>query len=451
MRRLSTFAFVLLAFDAGCAAVANLGDPKGLGPAGDAAEDDGAAVDTGSHPDSQAPGDGGDGGDSVAGAVLQAVAIAVGSTHACAVVRDGPSSPENGTIRCWGSNASGELGSDPASVAMSAKPLEVQGRGGGPQNKASSLTLAAGYSCTITTDQYVLCWGSVPSDSSVMRAQDTPAYQPSLMDFDVSPLQAATASMGPEGGCYTQFNQSLVCWGGDLVPQAPDGGVVLDGGVFVGDAFESVSVGTAHACGIGSPSSSSTRDVECWGANEHGQSGMVFSSVVNHPHHLGLGTMGTLVQATSGGDVSCALFQNGSVYCWGADDRGQLGPAGTGADSYQPLQVPLPTAAISIAIGDAHVCALLSDTSVWCWGDNTSGQLGAGPGGPASSAAPSRVLKAPSGHYLSGIQSIAAGGGTTCALLFGDPNVWCWGANGDGQAGQAPSTSIVATATSVAW
>jgi alpha-tubulin suppressor-like RCC1 family protein len=427
---------VLALFDGGCALVASLGDPKEL------------AVSLPGGADAADISD----GDAASGAVVQAVAIAVGETHACAVVRSGPSSPDNGTIRCWGSNASGELGSDPAQVARSWRPFEVAGRGAASQSKAASLTLAAGYSCTITTDQYLLCWGDVPSGSRVSRAQAVPAYEPSQMNFDVSPLQASQASMGPEGGCCTQFDQSLVCWGGDLAAQQPDAGVHLDGGVFVGDAFDSVAVGAGHACGIGSPSSINTRDVECWGRNDSGQAGMPPSSVVDHPHRLGLGTMGTLVQVAAGGNVSCALFQSGALYCWGANDRGQLGPGASAAQSAVPVRVPLATGAIAVALGDAHACAVLGDRSVWCWGDDSSAQLGGGPGGPSLSAAPVRVLKGPSGRSLSGVQSIAAGGGTTCALVFGDPNVWCWGDNGDGQAGQSPAASpVLEVATSVAW
>ena len=97
MKRLSTFAIVLAVLDGGCGVVANLGNPKDL-----MSDDSGAPADTGVEADS-GPSDGGDS----SGHVPQAVAIAVGSTHACAVVGGGPSSLENGTIRCWGSNGNG--------------------------------------------------------------------------------------------------------------------------------------------------------------------------------------------------------------------------------------------------------------------------------------------------------------------------------------------------------
>src|SRR5579872_6074053 len=245
VKRVASLVIAIALFDAGCAAVADLGTPRpqpsmDSGAPSDAESDVDADSDAG---DSDAP--------EVSVSTVQAVAVAVGSTHACAVVKNGPSSPDNDTVRCWGSNASGELGIDPTKLMSSSRPVEVTPRIGIPANKASTLTLAAGYSCETTTDQYLLCWGSVPGGSSVARGQDSPAYEPSLMDINASPLQVTSASMGPEGGCSTLFDGSLACWGGDLVPGSPDGGIVSDAGVFFGDAFETVAVGTAHACGIG--------------------------------------------------------------------------------------------------------------------------------------------------------------------------------------------------------
>jgi alpha-tubulin suppressor-like RCC1 family protein len=225
--------------------------------------------------------------------------------------------------------------------------------------------------------------------------------------------------------------------------------VLLDGGVLVGDAFESISVGTAHACGIVGASSGAARDVECWGANLNGQAGLPSSSLVSRPNRLGLGAKGPLKNVASGGDVSCALFANGSLYCWGANERGQLGQGGAGPHSFLPLLVPLPTQAIDVSVGDLHVCALLSDRSVWCWGDDSVAQLGAGPGGPALSGTPTQVLRA-LGHPLKAVHDIAAGGKTTCVTLLGESEVSCWGANEQGQSGQPPA-SPVSYATPVAW
>jgi alpha-tubulin suppressor-like RCC1 family protein len=381
---------------------------------------------------------------------VQAQAVAVGGSHACAIVYEGPGNAANGSIRCWGGNESGELGADPDAIVYTPRPVHVADPGGTELPAAASLMLAAGYSCTVTTDQYLLCWGAVPEGSGVTREQPAPAYEPSLMDVDVRPLAGvASASMGLSGGCVTLADSSLVCWGADLAPTTitPDGGVVSlgDGGVIVGDKFDSVSVGSDHACGIAETDTAGSRDVECWGADDRGQAGLAFTSVVNRAHHLGLGAVGRLTQVASGGDNSCALFDTGEVECWGAGDSGVLGTSGPDTYVPQPVHFASTTGVpIQLAMGDAHACALLSDRTVWCWGDNSASQLGGG----ASYQAPSLVL-GPSGP-LSGVLSVAAGGKTTCAILLRDPDVWCWGANDHGQAGQ-PAGQPVPYATRVSW
>jgi len=70
---------------------------------------------------------------------------------------------------------------------------------------------------------------------------------------------------------------------------------------------------------------------------------------------------------------SCALFNGGTVQCWGDNSSGQLGN-GTVISSNTRVAVNL-TQAIAIAAGGTHACALLSGGAVQCWGDNTSGQL----------------------------------------------------------------------------
>jgi alpha-tubulin suppressor-like RCC1 family protein len=453
--------FVAGSLSAGCTLIANLGDPKELDP-GDAGEDrvtseasvgDGAgegddALDAGDAGDVIDAGD----GDAATG-TLQAAAIAVGGTHACAVVQVGPGSPLNGTIRCWGSNGSGELGQDPATVGASARPVEVVGRGLPRQTGASTLALAPGYSCTVTVDGYLLCWGGVPSADGVSPLDPLPAYEPTEMNIGAAPIHSvATASMSGPGGCVASLDRLLVCWGGPFASDIPDAGITtLDGGALLADEFDMVAVGRAHVCGILATASSSTHDVECWGANDHGQVGLPSSTTVSAPHRLGLGQLGTLKQVAAGGDNSCALFEGGALYCWGAADRGQLGSTDAGNASEVPTPITFPTQATptAVALGDAHACALLSDHSVWCWGDDTKSQLGAGDAGPAWTATPQPVMR-PSGNSLKEVQSIGAGGGTTCAISLQLNQVVCWGANDQGQAGQIPGAPVT-LATAVNW
>ena len=88
----------------------------------------------------------------------------------------------------------------------------------------------------------------------------------------------------------------------------------------------------------------------------------------------------------------CSIMDDGSLYCWGYNAYGQLGKGtdcaqGSYIDSCNgnegissPIEVNLPVGrtAEAIATGYSHTCAILDDSSLWCWGDNDQGQLGVG-------------------------------------------------------------------------
>jgi alpha-tubulin suppressor-like RCC1 family protein len=294
--RLAPTLFVVFAVFQGCSLVANLGDPKEPAPA------------------------------CVAPSIVQATSIAVGTAHVCAVVSQGPGSSENGEIRCWGSNDQGQLGHDPSQVPLSSQPVEISA-GASELTNATTLTLTSGYSCVTTSDGFLVCWGNVAEAEGVSREPATDSYDPSLMDYEASRLvNVGSASVTDSGGCCTKTDRTLLCWGSDVAPESPDGGVVgVDGGADVGSEFDKVTVGAAHACGLVASLVGSGDDVACWGQNDHGQTGLPASGIVSHPNRLGLDAKGPLRDLATGGNVSCALFVDGTLDCWDANDRGQAG------------------------------------------------------------------------------------------------------------------------------
>jgi alpha-tubulin suppressor-like RCC1 family protein len=137
-----------------------------------------------------------------------------------------------------------------------------------------------------------------------------------------------------------------------------------------------------------------------------------------------------VTQLAAGGAHTCALLSNGHVRCWGSSDKGQLGTmkSGPGTKENAPVELPSLTNATQLALGGSHSCAVLADTTMACWGDNASGQLGLGPGGSSVQASPSPVAT------LQGVKKISLGGAFTCAVRE-DGSLYCWGANDHGQLG----------------
>lgn len=117
---------------------------------------------------------------------------------------------------------------------------------------------------------------------------------------------------------------------------------------------------------------------------------------------------------------TCAILKDGSLWCWGGNNFGQLGD-GTTVDRLSPTRVMLSGPAVQVAgtggFESTHTCALLADRTVACWGQNQTGQLGDGTTDPSTVPVP--VL-------LSGVRQIATNGGGTCAVTTDDV-LFCWG------------------------
>ncbi len=136
---------------------------------------------------------------------------------------------------------------------------------------------------------------------------------------------------------------------------------------------------------------------------------------------------------------TCAVLSNGTVACWGQNINGQLGN-GTTTESKTPVLVNgVISKPVAITAGTAHTCLLASDGSVQCWGDNSAGQLGNG--------GTTQSLFAVAVPGLPGATAISAGGGFTCALIS-DGTVQCWGFNstsqlGNGGTAESPTPVVV--------
>ena len=138
------------------------------------------------------------------------------------------------------------------------------------------------------------------------------------------------------------------------------------------------------------------------------------------------------VQALAAGDAhSCALDPSGTAFCWGSNSSGQLGH-GAGANDSLPKAVSGALGFATIGAGSTHSCALLASGDAYCWGANEAGQLGDGTTTPRS--VPTAVA---GGFKFSAIEPSTA---FTCGLLL-DGTVRCWGLGADGQLGDGAQTS----------
>ncbi|MBI5510908.1 MAG: hypothetical protein HY903_19275 [Deltaproteobacteria bacterium] len=231
----------------------------------------------------------------------------------------------------------------------------------------------------------------------------------------------------------------------------------------------SIAAGKGHTCLLAADGT-----VSCWGAPQDADA---FSQTADI---LGTGAPAQFLNPTAVGDgtppdpwatpladtqsiargarhVCAVLASDGSVRCWGNNDYGQLGDGSTAIRGY-PVAVCTAGAGPSctrltgvtvVAAGDNHTCAVLETSgAVWCWGDNTYGQLGMGV--PATSAALVATPVCSTGSARTGdcapledAIDVAAGADFTCAITTGGG--FCWGNGGDGQRGDGfPGTTSAA-------
>lgn len=182
----------------------------------------------------------------------------------------------------------------------------------------------------------------------------------------------------------------------------------------------SIATGGAHTCLV-----MANGRAYCWGGNDRGQLGS--GSTTRHASPAAVGGDLRFAAVASGLSHSCAIARGGAAWCWGENDHGQLGDRSHTA-RLSPVLVADKHAFQSLQAGAAHTCGLDRGGKVWCWGSNARGQLGAGDAGAGDSAIP--VAIATDRRFA----SIALGWSFSCALDAAG-RVMCWGENASGQLG----------------
>jgi uncharacterized repeat protein (TIGR01451 family) len=342
--------------------------------------------------------------------ISNAIVVSAGGYHTCATLADG-------TLRCWGSSATGQLGN--GTTANSSTPVTVSGID-------TAVTVSAGYghTCATLADGTLQCWG----DNGSGQLGNGTTTNNSSTPVTVSGLSAAVSvSAGSGHTCAALSDGTLRCWGDNSYGQLGDGTTTSSSSTPVTVSGLSnavaVSAGGFHTCAVLADGT-----VRCWGSNGYGELG-------NGTTGFGSSTPVTVsglnnaVAVSVGINHTCAVLTDGTLRCWGYNNLGFLGN-GTTINSSTPVTVSGITNAVAVSASGSHTCAVLTDGTLQCWGSNYYGELGNG------TTANSRTPVTVSG--ISNAASVAAGGDVfsshTCATLA-DGTMRCWGLNDFGQLG----------------
>ncbi len=322
----------------------------------------------------------------------------------------------NGTVWSWGRNSSGQLGDGNAGTD-SDRPVQVAG--------VSGVVAVAGgreHSVVLKSDGTVWCWGINEYGQLGNGNEGTDSDTP----VQVSNLSEVVAVAGGYDHSVALRNDGSVwCWGRNIYGQLGDGNdpTGSDTPVQVSAISDVVAVASGSNFSVALKSDGT---VWSWGSNQYGQLGDGNMGISNDTPVQVL-VLSDISAIGSGDGHAVALKSDGTVWCWGYNNEGQLGDGNLGTDSDTPVQVSGLTDVIAVAGGIRLTAALKNDGKVWCWGNNFGGGLGDG-NSPTDSDIPVLVSS------LTDVDAIA-GGGLHSIASKSDGTVWSWGANSYGQLG----------------
>lgn len=322
--------------------------------------------------------------------------VAVGHAFSCAV-------RGNGTVWCWGDASQGALGNGQAGPgAHRSKAVQVR-RGSDGLTGVAHVAAGGAHACALRSNGSVYCWGYTGygqvGDGTLGEGMGHVRTTAVRVRRGGGYLDRVTAiAAGTNHTCALRTDRSVWCWGDASYGQLGDGSVgdghwrtkatrVRRGSGYL-TSVSGIAAGAQHTCARRSDGT-----VWCWGYARVGQvgdgtTGSSTSQVRAKPVRVLRGG-GALTGATgigAGAYLACARVQDGSAWCWGYGSSGQLGDGTTGdpvtGARLKAVRVVRATGpfigARKLAGGFSHTCALRTDATVWCWGANSSGQLGQG-------------------------------------------------------------------------
>ncbi len=306
-------------------------------------------------------------------------AVAGGTNFNCTIA--------NSLLYCWGSGANGRLGNN--STANSLVPVAVDTTGVLSGKTILQISGGFNHACAVASDNNAYCWG-LNSQGQLGDNSLTQRLVPVAVNT-AGVLAGKTIkqlSAGGEHTCAIASDDLAYCWGFNTYGQLGDNSTtrrtvpvaVNTAGVLAGKTIKSIAAYNYSTCVIASDD-----QAYCWGRNDVGRLGNNNmpnnSSVPVAVYTAGVLAGKTIKYMSEGhGSVPCVVASDDQAYCWGAGTFYQLG---NGVSGNSPVPVAVDTSGVlagktikSITSRGNSVCAIASDDQLYCWGDNSSGELG---------------------------------------------------------------------------
>jgi hypothetical protein len=369
--------------------------------------------------------------------------VVAGPGASCAIVDTNETS---GLLVCWGNN--------PAIPGISGATL-FGGAGGviaprrvpGLQN-LTKIALGSDYACAVGAKGKLFCWGA-GAQGRLGLTDEMPRAAPTALDLP----EISDVAVAPGGGaCAVSLDQTeAFCWGLRAASSSSSDFTSKPELLSLSTdelPIRALDVTNSHRCLVGNES------IYCWGFGAAGQIGnngftnvqkpsqgqVLFSGGIGGPFGL---TGATFVQVADGGAPtragSCGLAKE-RVFCWGSNSSGQLGsgqsPTTLGSRATAGEVVPALSKVVELGVGNEFAC-VISGGAVSCWGTATSGRNG-GIVQQTSPDVPFKFLKNAHDLSVGAVHSCVIGTDSSQSSVPPD-SLFCWGENGAGQLGVPPS------------
>lgn len=350
------------------------------------------------------------------------VAIGAGKTwkrvranayHICAL-------DDQSALHCWGRNQAAQISGDAPGWVTA--PTDVA-----PGTKWLDFAVGVVHSGGVTSDGRVLTWGSRIFGQLGDGAM---SMWPAIANIGAETTYTNVVAYG-ETGCALNEAGELRCWGNNESGQLGLGDNKTRSAPAKVDfeAAAKVALGRQHTCMI-----TATGKLACSGRNVQGQLGRGTNTpATTFAEILKTGKPYESLEwkeVAAGEEHNCAIATNGTLWCWGRTNEGQIGLKNPALGNLIQLELVAgqapPTDWVSVAAGQFHTCATRATGTLWCWGRNVEGQIGNG--------APAAGKTAPSSLGDDWKGPVAAGVNHTCAIKK-DGTLWCWGRNANNQIG----------------
>ncbi|WP_413559941.1 Ig-like domain-containing protein [Bdellovibrio sp. HCB209] len=417
--------------------------------------------------------------------------VSTGYNYSCGI--------KSGQVYCWGVDVAN------ATTTYHTTPTLINPGGSDP---FTSVAMGFDSACALNSVGAVYCWGGnsygqLGQNTTGTTKVTTPVATPTATN--VTKIEINWTASGHTHACVLNTSNEIYCWGNNQYGYVGDGtqiNKIAPTLISGSDSYTDISVGAQSSCGI-----TSTSTVNCWGANSWIAGGAnVTVGWLLGMGNANLGAMAltpTPISDTStyssiaAGETTCGVLTNGRVKCWGeyeylgsgdnteytrfapsdadmgqkykyvsmggfgcgitiddqlkcwgknVDDSGTYYSIGDDTKLFRPSPVMLDRGQTysKVAVGKFHACAITTDRTLKCWGNNANGQLGTGLSGASYDKITPTIIDG-SNQYI----DVTAGNSHTCAITTTN-DLKCWGASGSGQAGVGYTSTSVASPTVIA-